>query len=208
VILRVGLTGGIASGKSTIGHMLGELGCAVFDADAIVSRLYLPGAAGHKAVLEAYGAAILLPTGEIDKATLASIAFATSESAQRLNALIHPLVIAEEAAMMRNLEPNAPPDGRIAVVEATLLLESGGRERYEKIVVVDVEPEVQIERAVARGMAREDVMRRLAHQMSRIERLRKADYVIDNGSDLEKTAAETRRVHGHLRADLAARFRK
>lgn len=208
MILRVGLTGGIASGKSTIGHMLGELGCAVFDADAIVSRLYLPGAAGHKAVLEAYGAAILLPTGEIDKARLASIAFATSESAQRLNALIHPLVIAEEAAMMRNLEPNAPPDGRIAVVEATLLLESGGRERYEKIVVVDVEPEVQIERAVARGMAREDVMRRLAHQMSRIERLRKADYVIDNGSDLEKTAAETRRVHGHLRADLAARFRK
>jgi dephospho-CoA kinase len=208
VILRVGLTGGIASGKSTIARMLGEMGCAVVDADAIVSRLYRPGVAGHKAVFEAYGDPILLPGGEIDRAKLAAIAFATPDEARRLNALIHPLVIAEEAAVLRNLEPNAPPEGRIAVVEATLLLESGGRERYEKIVVVDVAPEVQIERALARGMSREDVARRIGHQMSRAERLRYADYVIDNSGDLERAVAETCRVHGQLRADLAAKIRK
>ncbi len=204
MILRVGLTGGIASGKSTIARMLADLGCIVFDADAIVSQLYRPGAAGHKAVIGAYGNQVLLPGGEIDRAKLAAIAFAGAEGVGRLNALIHPLVIAEQAAMMRTVESTAPPDGRVVVVEATLLLESGGRQRYDKIVVVDLEPDVQIERAITRGMSRDDVVRRIAHQMSREERLSNADYVIDNSGDLESALAETRRVYERLRADLAA----
>ena len=206
MILRVGLTGGLASGKSTIARILGELGCTVFDADAIVTQLYRPGAPGHKALVEAYGSEILLPGGDIDRAKLAQRAFSSADEARRLNALIHPLVIAEEAALTRSLESSAPPEGRVVVVEATLLLEAGGRERYDKIVVVDVQSEVQIERAVARGMSRVDAERRIAQQMSRAERLRHADYVIDNSGDRESTSAGTRRVFERLHADLAAKI--
>ncbi len=206
MILRVGLTGGIASGKSTIAKIFGELGCAVFDADAIVAQLYRPGAAGHEAIVRAYGREILLPNGEIDRPRLAATAFVSAEGAQKLNALIHPLVIAEEAQMMRKVEASTPAEGMIAIVEATLLLESGGRQRYDRIVVVDVDPVVQIDRAVRRGMSRDDVARRIANQMSRAERLRNADYVVDNSGDLANAKRETTRVYELLRRDLAEKF--
>ena len=96
MILRVGLTGGIASGKSTISRIFAALGCVTIDADLVVARLYRPGAAGHDALIRTYGETILRPDGEIDRQKLADIAFATSAEAQKLNALIHPLVIAEE----------------------------------------------------------------------------------------------------------------
>jgi dephospho-CoA kinase len=203
VILRVGLTGGLASGKSTIARMFGELGCLTIDADAIVAQLYRPGEPGHTALVREYGEQILLPGGEIDRVKLSSVAFASEAAARRLNALVHPLVIAEEGRTMRDLESR--PTDRIVLVEATLLLESGGRERYDRIVVVDVDPSVQIERAVRRGMPREEALRRIAHQMSREERLSNADYVIDNSGDLQEAAAATRRVHERLREELAAK---
>ncbi|HEU4522194.1 MAG TPA: dephospho-CoA kinase, partial [Thermoanaerobaculia bacterium] len=102
MILRVGLTGGIASGKSTIMRMLAGLGCVTVDADAIVARLYRPGEAGHEAIVRAYGTGILLPDGEIDRKKLADIAFSKPEEAQRLNALIHPIVLAEEGRLMHD----------------------------------------------------------------------------------------------------------
>jgi dephospho-CoA kinase len=208
VILSVGLTGGIASGKSTIMRMLAGLGCITVDADAIVSRLYEPGEAGYEAIVTTYGKDILRAGGEIDRPKLASIAFSRPEEAQRLNALIHPLVIAEETRMMRDAEERAAREDLIYVVEATLLLEAGGRQRYDRIVVVDVAPDVQIERAIARGMTREEVTRRIAHQLSREERLRHADYVVDNGGDERAALAETQRVYEQLRADLEAKKKK
>ena len=197
MILRVGLTGGIASGKSTIARMFAELGCVVVDADAIVARLYLRGNAGHDALVNAYGEAILRDDGEIDRQKLADVAFASPEGSRKLNALIHPLVHAEQARIF------AEAKSGIVMVEATLLLESGGRDRYDRIVVVDVEPDVQIARGVARGMSREEVTRRMAHQMPREERLRYADYVVDNSGDLRHAERETRRVYEALLADLA-----
>lgn len=205
MILRVGLTGGIASGKSTIMRMLAGFGCVTVDADVIVSRLYEPGEAGFEAIIGTYGRQILLPHGEIDRKKLAGIAFSNPEEAKRLNALIHPIVIAEEERMMREAGERAGHEDLIYVVEATLLLEAGGRQRYDKIIVVDVAPEVQIERAMARGMTREDVARRIEHQMPRDERLRHADYVIDNGGDGREALAETRRVYERLRVDLTAK---
>jgi dephospho-CoA kinase len=196
MILRVGLTGGIASGKSTIARTFASLGCIVVDADQIVARLYQPGEAGHKALVRTYGTGILLPDGAIDRRKLADIAFASDESAKALNALIHPLVIAEQARMMEGTREG------IVMVEATLLIESGGKERYDRIVVADVDPETQLARAVARGMSREDAERRIAHQLPREERLRYADYVIDNSGDLGAAEAETRRVFEALRRDL------
>jgi dephospho-CoA kinase len=197
MILRVGLTGGIASGKSTIARMFASLGCHVVDADEIVAQLYKPGEAGHEALVRTYGAGILLPDGAIDRRKLADVAFATDESAKALNALIHPLVIAEEARLM----DEETREG-IVIVEATLLIEAGGKDRYDRIVIVDVDPETQLARAFARGMSRNEAARRIAHQMPRAERLRYADYVIDNSGDLRAAETETARVFEALQRDL------
>ncbi|HYS52942.1 MAG TPA: dephospho-CoA kinase [Thermoanaerobaculia bacterium] len=201
MILRVGLTGGIASGKSTVSLTLAGLGCVTIDADSIVARLYRPGEPGYEALVHAYGPEILRKDGEIDRAKLASIAFADDASAKKLNSLIHPLVIAQEESVISAESRRFPDRDRIVVVEATLLLESGGKKRYDRIVVVDSEPELQIERAVARGMDREDARRRMARQMPREERRRLADYVIENNSDIGALEAESIRVYDKLRRD-------
>ena len=203
LILRVGLTGGIASGKSTVARTFAGLGCAVVDADAVVARLYRPGGAGHEALVREYGREILQPSGEIDRPKVAAIAFASDESAKKLNALIHPLVIAEEERLIAGEDERFPDRDRIFVVEATLLLESGGKQRYDKIVVVDADPKTQIDRAVKRGMVRRDAEQRLARQMPREERLALADYVIDNSGEPRATEVETHRVFEALRKDLA-----
>lgn len=200
MILKVGLTGGIASGKSTIVRMLAALGCITVDADAIVARLYRPGEAGHEAIVGTYGTGVLLPDGEIDRKKLADIAFSTPEEAKKLNALIHPLVIAEQARLFREAEERG--EDAIFIVEATLLLESGGKQRFDRIVVVDVDPKVQMARAIGRGVTAEEAKRRIANQMPREERLRLADYVIDNNGDEGAALAEATRVYELLRADL------
>ena len=198
-LLRVGLTGGIASGKSTVRELFAALGAHTIDADKLVHELYEPGRAGHTALVATYGEQILREDRTVDRAKLANIAFATPADAKKLNALIHPLVIAETESRLAQVGEG------IAVVEATLMIESGGRARYDRIVIVDVDPAVQVERGVARGVAREEVLRRIANQIPREERLRHADYVIDNSGDREQLERETRRVWELLRADLRAK---
>jgi len=205
MILRVGLTGGIASGKSTVARTLAGLGCVVIDADEIVARLYRPGEPGYEALVSAYGRDILRPDGEIDRPKLASIAFVNDQSAKKLNELIHPLVIDEEERIITAEAQRFPDRDRIVVVEATLLLESGGRKRYDRVVVVDSKPELQFDRAVGRGMNRQDAERRNARQMSREQRQRQADYLVENNGDFATLERETMRVYEKLRADLEAK---
>ncbi len=195
-VLRVGLTGGIASGKSTVRELLAALGCHTIDADRLVAELYEPGRTGHAALVATYGEQILREDRTVDRAKLANIAFSDPAEAKKLNALIHPIVIAETEARLAKLGEG------IAVVEATLMIESGGRQRYDRIVIVDVDPAVQVERGMARGLAREEVLRRIANQIPREERLRHADYVVDNSGDREHLERETRRVYELLRGDL------
>jgi dephospho-CoA kinase len=195
MILRAGLTGGIASGKSTARDLLAGLGCHTIDADRLVADVYQPGRAGHAALVAAYGREILREDDTVDRVRLANIAFSTAEEAKKLNALIHPIVIEATEELLARIEEG------IAVVEATLMLESGGRQRYDRLVIVDVAPDVQIARGVGRGLAREEVERRIANQMPREERLRWADYVIDNSGDRAHLEAETRRVYELLRRD-------
>ncbi len=204
MILRAGLTGGIASGKSTVARMFAELGCVTIDADQIVTQLYQPSRAGHQALVRTYGESILTPDGAIDRRKLADVALASDTGAKKLNALIHPLVIEEQARLIAAEEQTASGD-RIVIVEATLLIESGGKSRFDRIIVVDTDPETQAARAVARGMTREEAERRIARQMSREERLRYADYVIDSSGAMSNTEAATVRVYESLRQDLAAK---
>lgn len=203
MILRVGLTGGIASGKSTVAKIFARLGARVIDADAVVADLYRPGKAGFAAIVKRYGEDVLRPDGEIDRPKLSSVALATAGSAAELNALIHPLVVAEEARMIGD-EVSEGVSG-IFIVEATLLLESGGRARYDRIIVVDVDPDTQLKRAVARGLGRDEALRRMARQITREERLRLADYVIDNRGSARETERQTREVYAKLEAELRSR---
>lgn len=199
MILRVGLTGGIASGKSTIREIFAKLGATTIDADRLVSELYRPGATGHDALVRTYGKEILRPDGEVDREKLAAIAFRSADDAQKLNRLIHPIVLDDADRRI-----SAITEG-IVIVEATLLIESGAVPRYDKLVVVDVDPATQLARAAGRGMSREEVTRRIANQLSREERLRYADYVIDNGGDLAAAEARTREVYERLREELTRR---
>ena len=202
VILKVGLTGGIASGKSTISRIFAGLGCVTVDADEVVARLYRPGGAGHEAIVRDYGRGVLREDGEIDRKKLADIAFATPESAAKLNNLIHPLVIEEEGRIIDAERARWPERDRIFVVEASLLLESGGKARYDKIVVVDLPPELQLERAISRGLTRQEAERRMRHQLQRDQRVAQADYVIDNSGDRRAAELATYRVYEKLREDL------
>ncbi|HUO83674.1 MAG TPA: dephospho-CoA kinase [Thermoanaerobaculia bacterium] len=200
MILTVGLTGAIASGKSTVARFLGESGCAVIDADEIVRVLYGPGERGYAALLREYGTTILDERGEIDRSRLSDLALSTAEGAEKLNSLIHPLVIDREREWTSALETGGFEG--IAVVEATLLLEAGGRERYDRIVVVEAPPQIQIARAIARGSTREETERRIARQMGPAQRRALADYVIRNDNDLAALRAATNRVYQFLLQDL------
>lgn len=203
MILKVGLTGGIASGKSTVARLLRTLGCFVVDADDVVRELYVPGAAGYRAIVESYGEDILQPDGQIDRARLSSRALGDSASASALNHLIHPLVMHRIEEIV--FSEHARIDGdMIAVVEATLLLEARGRASFDRIIVVDLSPRLQVRRGEGRGMQGGEVERRMARQMPRDERLRNADYVIVNDGSLEDLSARTRDVFERLCRDLAA----
>ncbi|HEY0143713.1 MAG TPA: dephospho-CoA kinase [Thermoanaerobaculia bacterium] len=201
--LRVGLTGGIASGKSTVASMFAELGAITIDADKVVAHLYQPGNAGHRALVATYGDAIVREDGQIDRARLSAIAFSSADEAKKLNALIHPIVLAEEERMTAEL--TASREHAIVIVEATLLLEAGGKARYDRIIVVDVPPELQLARAVGRGMIEDEAARRMAHQMARDERLAAADFVIVNSGDREETRRAVGEVYAKLREELVQR---
>lgn len=202
MILKVGLTGGIASGKSTVGRVLAGMGCVVIDADHVVAELYRPGAPGYEVILEHYGRGILAETGQIDRQKLARIAFGSERETKTLNELIHPLVIAYENRLIENESSRFPDQPRIVVVEATLLVESGGKDRYDRIVVVDSDPQLQKTRGIERGMTRRDVQRRMDRQMSREARIAQADYVISNDGDMEDLYRETLTVFHELEQDL------
>lgn len=203
MILRVGLTGGIASGKSTVAAMLRELGCHVMDADQIVRALYRKGEPGYEAIVATYGSEVLDASGEIDRAKLSRAALSTAEGARKLNALIHPLVIERQQAELAALE--ASGENGIAVVEATLLIESGGRKRFDKIVVVDVPRDTQLQRAVGRGSSEKEAALRISRQLAREERLAVADYVIDNSGSADALRSQVERLHDQLQRDLRLR---
>jgi len=194
-MLRVGLTGGIGSGKSEVSRRLAALGAVVVDADEGARAVVEPGTPGLDLIVDTFGPGVLRADGTLDRAKVGEIVFGDDEARDRLNAIVHPLVhewmLAEEAVIVR-----ASGDDVVVVHDIPLLAE-GGEERsaeFDLIIVVDVPPELQVVRlAETRGMTAEQARARMAAQASRAERLAIADIVIDNSgtlADLEQRVTE------------------
>jgi dephospho-CoA kinase len=193
-LLRVGLTGGIGSGKSEVSRRLAAQGAVVIDADAIAREVVAPGTPGLAEVIEAFGPEVLLPDGSLDRPRLGDIVFADPQLRARLNGIVHPLV----GARMQTLE-QAAGAGAIVVHDVPLITENNLAGTYDLVVVVDAPPRTQLDRLVRhRGLSRDQAKARIAAQASRADRLAIAGIVIDNSGSL----AELDRLTGELWTEL------
>ena len=193
-----GLTGGIASGKSTVARFLEELGAHVIDADRVGHELLRRSNPVHHQVVARFGQEILRPDGEIDRGRLGSLVFADPEKLQELSALVHPALIArvdEVAAELRSRHHAA-----VIVVDAALIYEAGVADRFAKILVAWCRPEQQIERLMAKtGLPHQEALRRAASQMPSDEKRRRADYVIDCSGSLAETRAQAEALYPEIK---------
>lgn len=194
-MLRVGLTGGIGSGKSEVSRRLAAYGAVVIDADKIAREVVEPGTPGHAAVVAEFGPEVVRADGSLDRERLAEIVFADADKRTRLNAIVHPLV----GARVQELSAAAPPDA-IVVYDVPLLVENDLAALYDLVVVVDAPVEVQLERLVRRRKMPEDQARaRIAAQASREQRRAVADVVIDNSGSLDDLDRQVRDLWALLR---------
>jgi dephospho-CoA kinase len=204
--LLVGLTGGIASGKSAVSRQLAELGCLVIDADVLAREVVAPGEPTLQAIADAFGREVLRPDGSLDRGRIGALIFADPEKRRRLEAITHPAIQARRAAALQALAARGF-DG-IVVQDAALLIEVGGHAHVDRLIVVYAEPAVQLERLMRRdGLDRAEAERRIASQMPLGEKVKLAHYVIDNSDSPEETAAQVRAVHAALLAEHRARHR-
>ena len=205
-MLRVGLTGGVACGKSTVGAMLEEHGVHFLKADLLAHQLYAPGEPTYHAVVEHFGRDILNPDGSINRSRLANVAF--PDRVGELNAIVHPAVIAAQNRWMTDIERKDP--GGIAAVEGALIVEAGAARDFDKLIVVTCDFERKIARYAQRARishhdARAEVLRRTAAQLSDQEKASHADFVIDNSGSLENTSLQVDALWTKLRAPTATR---
>ncbi|MBD0371200.1 MAG: dephospho-CoA kinase [Pyrinomonadaceae bacterium] len=198
-MLRVGLTGSIAVGKSHVVNLLKELGCHVIDADQTAREVVAVGSEGLKRVVAEFGEGVLQPDGSLDRTRLGAIIFGDKEKRERLNAILHPLIIRTQDEQMRAFEEE-DPEG-IGIVDAALMIESGGYKRFDKIVVVHCRPEIQVERLMRRNhLSRAEAEQRIAAQMPQEEKMRHADFLIDTSEDFETTKERVLEVFQKLKA--------
>jgi dephospho-CoA kinase len=197
-MLRVGLTGGIATGKSTVGQMLVQLGCHLIDSDSITHQLFEPGESVHDAVVKEFGARILAPDGTIDRRVLGGIVFRDSLARLKLNSLVHPAVIHRQQDWLKEVESRDPAG--IAIVDAALMIEVGTYKNYDKVIVVTCRPEIQKQRLMERsGLKEDEIDARIRSQMPMNEKVKYADFVIDNSRDLSDTRRQVVEVHSKLK---------
>lgn len=209
IMLTVGLTGSIAVGKSYVLGVLRELGCQTFDADKIAHELILPGRAGYQPVIEAFGNAVLGQRGKIDRAKLGAIVFTDPAARQKLNSILHPLVINEQDRILSETCKYHPDC--IAVVDAALIIESGSYKRFDKLIVVYCDEEVQLERLMNRSaLTRGQALARISSQMPSSEKRKYADYEIDTTAGFEATRKQVEALYHELeqlRDSMNSRFR-
>ena len=196
-MLRVGLTGSIGVGKSFVASVFTELGCHVLDADQTAREVVLPGTPGLTALTKEFGEEILNPDGTLNRKQLGAIVFANEEKRQRLNHILHPFIIARQDEILNEWE-RQDPNG-IGIVDAALMIESGGYKRFDKLIVVHCRPKVQLERLMLRDhLSRDEAQRRIDSQMPQEEKQRFADYLIDTSDGFELTRTQTVQAYNKL----------
>ncbi len=208
-MLKVGLTGGIASGKSVVGEMFVKLGARLIRADNIAHELMQPGQAVYAQVVERFGREILNPDGSINRPRLASLAFGEPGGSghprvEELNAIVHPAVVKREDEWMEEIGRLSPD--AIAIVEAALILEAGVADRFDRLVMVTCRPEQRVERLAARlgisaDAAAAETTRRMAVQIADEEKIKAADFVIDNSGSFDATEAQVKLVFSMLQKE-------
>jgi dephospho-CoA kinase len=211
-VLKVGLTGGIASGKSVVGEMFAVLGAHIIQADEISRQLMEPGEEVYREVVRHFGSGILNPDGSVNRSRLAENAFGTSAGitetkparVQELNQIVHPAVIRRQQEWMEQVAQRDPR--AVAIVEAALILEAGMAESFDRLVVVTCSAEQRVERwatrlKVDKEAARHEVARRMAAQLPEEEKIEAADYVIDNSGTLRETRRQVEEVYAALKKD-------
>lgn len=198
-MLKVGLTGGLACGKSFVGSELARLGCLLIRADELGHEVLEPGGAAYEGVVREFGRGILDGEGRIDRPRLAAEVFDKPERLAVLNSLVHPPVQRREEELIAAFAA-VEPQG-IAVVEAAILIETGSYKRFDRIVLVVCGERHQLERAVGRGATQEEVLARVRRQMPLAEKRKFAHYVIDSSGDKEDTLRQTREVYEQLRRE-------
>ena len=193
--VRVGLTGGIASGKSTVSAMLRELGAVVIDADELARDVVARGTPGLAAVVEEFGSDLLTSAGDLDRAAMGALVFGDEAARKRLEAIVHPLVFERIVA----LEAEAPP-GAVVVHDIPLLAESGRADTFDAVVVVETPAEVQVERMMRdRGWAEDDARSRIAAQATPEQRRAVATYLIENTGSREELRSQVEKIYAELR---------
>lgn len=208
-MMKLGLTGGIASGKSAVGEMLVALGAHLIQADAISHELMQPGEAVYHEVVRAFGPGILNPDSTVNRARLAEAAFGGANRPSRiqeLNKIVHPAVVNKQDEWMESIGRRDPH--AIAIVEAALILEAGAARHFDRLLVVTCRPEQRIERWAVRTKvdletARREVARRMAAQLPDEEKIKAADYIIDNSGSLDETKAKVTELFPKLKAQAA-----
>lgn len=184
---RIGLSGGIGSGKSTVARLFADLGAFVVDADAIAREVVSPGTQGLADLAEAFGPDILTPDGSLDRQALADIVFADPAAREKLNAITHPRIAARTAELVASI-----PDSAVFIHDVPLLVELGLQDAYDLVVIVDAPDEMRVQRLVERGLDADDARARIAAQATREQRLGVADIVIDNSGDLDSLTEQVR----------------
>ena len=202
-MLRIGLTGGIASGKSAVAAILREMGFSVLDADGLAHKLIEPGQPAYEEVLREFGSGITDGQGRVDRAKLAALVFADRAKLDRLNAIVHPRVAEAVFRQFEEWQSNGTRDA--AFVEAALLIESGIHKQLDGLVVAWCRPEQQLERLAARGLSEEEARRRTAAQMPVEEKLRLATEKIDCSGSLEETRQQVEALAAKLRRNQPVR---
>jgi dephospho-CoA kinase len=187
-VLKIGLTGGIGSGKSTVSALLAARGATVVDADRIAREVLEPGTPGLAAVVTEFGAEVLTPEGALDRAALAAIVFTDDAARGRLDAIVHPLVRARSAELV-----SAVPPGAVVVNDVPLLVETGQAGSYDLVLVVEADPETRVSRLVGRGLSEADARARIAAQATDEQRRAVADVVLDNSGTQEQLAEQVER---------------
>lgn len=203
-MLRVGLTGSIGVGKSFVAGVLQELGCHVIDADLTAREVVIPGAPGLEAVVAAFSSDVLRDDGTLDRPKLGAIVFPDHKKRELLNSILHPFIIARQDELLQEWEKQDPSG--IGVIDAALMIESGGYKRFDKLIVVHCRPDVQLERLMSRdGITEAEARQRIAAQMSQEEKCKFADYLIDTSDGFAATRIRTEEVLKELRELSASR---